>query len=120
MARPPDPPATDEFSSPACAMHEVDATYAGYATPGELAELLMDLLRAVSLMPDGADLAQTLKGHIEKFGAMPPRAAVSDGPPAPMHLIRKLDEILPRVRDDRLHHDLRCLTAQLRMASNDT
>jgi Domain of unknown function (DUF6306) len=68
--------AVPEFSSPACSMHEAGDVYMGYAGQDEVTTFLNELLEA------------------ERAGA---RITLE---------LRKLREMLPRVRNHRLHADL--------------
>ena len=94
-------------SSPACAMREADDVYMGYAGRDELAEALGRLLAATAA--DGPWRAM-LAGHLAALtGGAPstddakPALLIGDGTAQPARLLR---ELLPRVRDDRLHADL--------------
>jgi hypothetical protein len=84
-----------QFSSPACAMHEAEDAYMGYATPAELTGFLNELLEAeragsrvtlesareagsgavadlmTAIQRDEARWCAMLLGHIERLGAEP-------------------------------------------------
>jgi hypothetical protein len=77
-----------EFSSPACSMHEVSDQYMGYADPNEVTAFLNELLEAERAGP--SDLRERIAFLNRGQG----------------WVVRKLREMLPRVRDDRLHVDL--------------
>jgi hypothetical protein len=137
---------TDDFSSPACSMHQTDDVHLGYAGKDELANLLSELLEAEragaritlenagaadnspiaglsrTMQQDQAHCCAMLLGHIKtrevqassKVGAFYDTAmAVADlGERAALlnrglrWVARRLREMVPRVRDQRLHSDL--------------
>lgn len=135
-----------EGSSPACAMHQADDVYMGYAGKDEMIAFLNELLeaeragarvtldsaRAAGSSPIGQLMraihrdeerwCAMLLRHLKVFGSEPSSKvgafygkamAIAD-----LHervaflnrgqgwVVRKLREMLPRVRDDRLHADL--------------
>jgi hypothetical protein len=135
-----------ETSSPACLAHEADDAYMGYATKGELAAFLNELLEAeragtgvalrsadaangtpfVDLLRDihrdEARWCAMLLRHLKalgapastKIGAFQEKALAID--PLPERIaflnrgqgwvVKKLREMMPKVRDDTLHRDL--------------
>jgi hypothetical protein len=135
-----------ELSSPACAMHEADDGYMGYAGKDELIGFLNELLEAEragarvafesaraagsdriaellrTIQRDEARWCGMLLGHIEALGEAPSRQvgafygkamAISDVAERIRFLnhgqgwvVRKLRQMLPRVRNDGLHADL--------------
>lgn len=139
-----DPPL--ELSSPACAMHEADDAYMGYAGKDELIIFLNALLEAEragarvtlesahaagsgpiaelmrTIQRDEAHWCATLAHHIKALGATPSSMvgafhgkamAIQDLGERIIFLnrgqgwvVRKLGEMLPRVRGDQLHADL--------------
>jgi hypothetical protein len=139
-----DPPL--ELSSPACAMHEADDAYMGYAGKDELIIFLNALLEAEragarvtlesahaagsgpiaelmrTIQRDEAHWCAMLARHIKALGATPSSTvgsfhgkamAIQDLGERIIFLnrgqgwvVRKLGEMLPRVRGDQLHADL--------------
>ena len=135
-----------ELSSPACAMHQADDVYMGYAGKDELIGFLNELLEAEragarvtfdsaraagsdriaellrTIQRDEARWCGMLLGHIEALGEVPSRQtgafygkamAISDVAERIRFLnrgqgwvVRKLRQMLPRVRHDGLHADL--------------
>jgi Domain of unknown function (DUF6306) len=135
-----------EFSSPACAMHEGDDAYMGYAGANELIALLNPLLEAEragvrvtmesaraagsgpiaaflsAIQQDAARWCALLLGRITALGGSPSPVtgacydkamAIADLGERIVFLnrgqgwvVRKLRELLPRVRDDGLHAEL--------------
>jgi hemoglobin len=94
-----------ELSSSACSMREADAAYMGYADKEELAAFLKELLEAEQR--GEARWCAMLSRHIDALGATPsPKAVVITDVGGQAWAVRKLREILPRVRDDRLYADL--------------
>jgi hemoglobin len=94
-----------ELSSPACSMREADAAYMGYADKEELAAFLKDLLEAEQR--GNARWCAMLSRQIEAIGAMPPpTTTVIADVGGQAWVVRRLREILPRVRDDALYADL--------------
>lgn len=162
MTKPPDDDPAIESNSPACAMHEADDAYMGYAGKDELIAFLNELLEAeragarVTLESAGATgngplaaLLQTIQrdearwcamllGHLKALGAAPSwktgafygkAMALADLGERVAFLnrgqgwvVRKLREMLPRLRDERLHGDiaemLRAHEANIALASN--
>jgi hypothetical protein len=136
-----DPPV--ELSSPACAMHEADDVYMGYAGKDELIRFLNALLEGEragarvtlesahaagsspiaelmqTIQRDEARWCALLARHIKALGAIPSSTvgafygkamAIQDLGERITFLnrgqewvVRKLREMLPRVRDNRLH-----------------
>jgi hypothetical protein len=138
--------ATDEFSSPACLMHEASDAYMGYADKAELVaflnlmleaeragervtleiaptadtEAIRELLRVIQ--EDEARWVRMLLLHIKAIGAEPSsgvcavygkalaiadlRALVAFLSRGQEWVVKRLREMLPRVRDDSLHADL--------------
>ena len=97
-----------EFSSPACAMHEADDAYMGYASRPELIAFLRTLLaaeRARATAP-GQHWCAMLGRYLAALGASDAEAAPSRDPGGTFATLRAM---LPRVRDDRLHADLRAM-----------
>ncbi|MBN9511561.1 MAG: hypothetical protein J0I21_20935 [Alphaproteobacteria bacterium] len=105
-ADPRDEPAA-EFSSPACAMHEADDAYMGYARRAELAGLLRALLGVQRLRvadnPEAARRLAMLRRHLAALDA----PGSGDAPAAAGDPLAALRAMLPRIRDARLHADLR-------------
>jgi len=135
-----------ELSSPACAMHEADDGYMGYAGKDELIGFLNELLKAEragarvafesaraaggdrivevlrNIQRDEARWCGMLLSHVEVLGEVPSRQigafygkamAISDVAERIRFLnrgqgwvVRKLRQMLPRVRNDGLHGDL--------------
>jgi hypothetical protein len=148
--RPDDDPSID-VSSPACAMHEADDAYMGYADRDEVTGFLNALLEAEragarvalesaqaagagpiaelmrTIQRDEARWCAMLLRHLQALGATPsPKVgdfydkamAIADlGARIALlnrgqgWVVRRLTEMLPRVRDQALHGDL---TAMLR------
>src|SRR4029077_9343685 len=146
MRNPKDDEPEVELSSPACAMHEADDGYMGYAGKDELIGFPNELLEAEragarvtfesaraagsdriakllrTIQRDEARWCGMLLGHIEALGEAPSRQvgafygkamAISDVAERIRFLnrgqgwvVRKLRQMLPRVRNDRLHADL--------------
>ena len=138
-----------QFSSPACAMHEADDAYMGYATPEELATFLNELLEAeragsrvtlesaneagsgpvgdlmTTIQRDEARWCAMLLGHIVRLGGKPTAAtgafygkamaiAAMSERIAFLNrgqgwVVKKLRQMLPKVRDDKLHADLEAM-----------
>jgi Domain of unknown function (DUF6306) len=143
-----------ELSSPACAMHEADDAYMGYAGAEELARFLNELLEAeragarVALASAPAagpftDLLQMIEHDGMRWCAMLTRQlgargvepsqsvgaffekamAVADLPARIIFLnrgqgsvVRKLRELLPRVRDEGLRRHLAEMLAEMLQA----
>ena len=142
--------ASIEPSSPACAMHEADDAYMGYAAKAELLAFLNAMLEAEraggrvarrsvgaadgamagllrTIEKNAARWCAMLTHHITALGGTPSLAvcafhdeamAIKDVDERAVVLmreygwiVRKLDEILPRVRADRLHAGLREMRA---------
>jgi hypothetical protein len=139
-----DPPI--ELSSPACAMHEADDAYMGYAGKDELIAFLNALLEAEragarvtlesahaagsgpiaelmhTIQRDEAHWCAMLARHIKALGAIPsPTVGAFYGKAMAIPdlgerivflnrgqgwVVRKLREMLPRVRDNQLHADV--------------
>jgi len=136
-----------EVASPACAMHEADDAYMGYAAKDELITFLNELLEAEragaqvtlesaeqaagsgtvaallrAIQRDEARWCAMLLTHVKALGGAPsPKlGAFYDKAMAIADLgeriallnrgqgwvVRKLREMLPRLRDNRLHADL--------------
>lgn len=135
-----------EVSSPACAMHEVDDAYMGYAGKDELIVSLNELLEAEragarvtlesarasapgeiaellhAIQKDEARWCAMLLSHVKLLGGAPSDVtgafygkamAIADMGERLSFLnrgqgwvVRKLHELLPRTRDDKLHKDL--------------
>lgn len=135
-----------EVSSPACAMHEADDAYMGYAGKDELIVSLNELLEAEragarvtlesarasgsgeiaelmhTIQKDEARWCAMLLGHVKTLGGTPSditgafygkAMAIADIGERLSFLnrgqgwvVRKLREIIPRTRDDKLHKDL--------------
>ena len=138
-----------QFSSPACAMHEADDAYMGYATPAELTAFLNELLEAeragsrvtlesageagsgpaadlmTMIQRDEARWCAMLLGHVQRLGAEPTAttgafygkamaiAAMSERIAflnrGQGWVVKKLREMLPKVRDAHLHADLKAM-----------
>jgi Domain of unknown function (DUF6306) len=138
-----------QFSSPACAMHEADDGYIGYAAPAELTAFLNELLEAeragarvtletareagsgavgalmTAIQRDEARWCAMLLGHIQRLGAEPTAttgtfygkamaiAAMSERivflNRGQGWVVKKLRGMLPKVRDDQLHADLKAM-----------
>jgi hypothetical protein len=98
-----DPPI--EVSSPACAMHEADAAYFGFADRAELIGLLNALLRAAP--PEPAGWGPVLRRHLAALGATPVAESVAASPADRRRVVSELRAMLPRIRDDGLYRDLR-------------
>lgn len=159
MTKPADDDPPIESNSPACAMHEADDAYMGYAGKDELIAFLNELLEAeragarVTLESAGngplAALLQTIQrdearwcamllGHLKALGATPSwktgafyakAMTLADLGERVAFLnrgqgwvVRKLREMLPRLRDERLHGDiaemLRAHEANIALASD--
>lgn len=135
-----------EVSSPACAMHEADDAYMGYAGKDELIVSLNELLEAEragarvtlesarasapgeiaellhAIQKDEARWCAMLLSHVKLLGGAPSDVtgafygkamAIADMGERLSFLnrgqgwvVRKLRELLPRTRDDKLHKDL--------------
>ena len=139
-----------EPSSPACAMHEADDAYMGYAAKAELLAFLNATLEAEraggrvarrsvraadgamagllrTIETDEARWCAMLTHHITALGATPSLAVCAFHDEAMAiedldaragllmreygRIVRELNEILPRVRADRLHAGLREMRA---------
>ena len=151
MANRPDDPPSGGFRSPACAMHEADDSYMGYAGNDELVAFLNELLEAeragsrvtletaraagsgpiaelmAAIQRDEARWCAMLLGHVKALNAKPTpnmgafynkAMAIGDLGQRIAFLnrgqgwvVRKVREMLPRVRDDKLHADLRDMLA---------
>ncbi|MGV8996123.1 MAG: DUF6306 domain-containing protein [Parvibaculaceae bacterium] len=136
----------NEVSSPACAMHEADDAYMGYASKDELIASLNELLEAERagsrvtlesasasddeaiadlmhlIQKDEARWCAMLSGQIKLLGGTPSPVtgsfygkamAINDLVERVIFLnrdqgwvVRKLRELLPRTRDDKLHKNL--------------
>ncbi len=95
------------FSSPACAMHEADDAYMGYARRAELAGLLRALLGVQRLLvPDNPEAARWL-AILRRHLAILDAPSSGDAPAPAGDPLAALRAMLPRIRDDRLHADLR-------------
>jgi len=146
MTKPTQDDPAAEPSSPACAMHEADDAYMGYAGKDELIAFLNELLEAEragarvtlesaraagngplagllqAIQRDEARWCAMLLGHIKALGAAPSwktgafyekAMAIADLGERVIFLnrgqgwvVRKLREMLPRLRDERLHRDI--------------
>jgi hypothetical protein len=146
MTNPTDDDLPVELSSPACAMHEADDAYMGYAGKDELIAFLNAFLEAEragarvtlesahaagsdpiaelmrAIQHDEAHWCAMLARHIKVMGAIPsPMVGAFHGKTMAIQdlgeriiflnrgqnwVVRKLREILPRVRDNLLHADL--------------
>jgi hypothetical protein len=146
MTNPTDDDLPVELSSPACAMHEADDAYTGYAGKDELIAFLNALLEAEragarvtlesahaagsgpiaelmrAIQHDEAHWCAMLARHIKAMGAIPsPTVGAFHGKAMAIQdlgeriiflnrgqnwVVRKLREILPRVRDNLLRTDL--------------
>lgn len=124
---------TDQRSSPTCYLSEASDIYMGYAGPDELAAALNSLLedrraslhasQSLTASMEDRQCCTLLSAAIRQLGATPSRKrsplyrqamALADPAQRPDFLkqarqaaARTLIEILPRVRDDRLHARLR-------------
>ena len=146
MTNPTDRDPPQELSSPACAMHEADDAYMGYAGKEELVTVLNTLLEAEragarvtlesahaagsgpiadlmqAIQKDESHWCAMLSRHLKALGATPSSTvgafhgkamAIQDLHERILFLnrgqgwvVRKLAEMLPRVRGDQLHADL--------------
>ena len=146
MTKPPDNDSAARTSSPACAMHEADDAYMGYANKEELIAFLNALVEAeragarvtrdTALEAGAGPVAELMRtigrdearwcamlfGHVKALGEAPSSKvgafydkamAIADLGDRIVFLnrgqgwvVRKLREMLPRVRDDQLHADL--------------
>ena len=130
MTIPADDKAAVELSSPACSMHEADDAYMGYAAKDELTALLNELLEAEhagarvilesaraagsgpianlmrSIQQDEARWCAMLAEHIRALAIADLGERVIFLNRGQAWVVRKLREMLPRVRSDRLHADL--------------
>jgi Domain of unknown function (DUF6306) len=146
MMNPTDDDTPVELSAPACAMHEADDAYMGYAGKDELIAFLNALLEAKrawarvtresvqavgsgaiaelirTIQRDEAHWCAILNRHIKARGAIPSSAVGAFDDKAMVIpdlgerivflnrgqglVVRKLREMLPRVRDNQLHADL--------------
>src|SRR5690606_28131681 len=91
------------YSSPACSLAEVEDAYAGYMTRAEVLALLNELTGRAELAPEDRAV---LAGHIRALGGDPGGAGSTGAPDGP-HLEERIRSALPKIRDDRLHADLR-------------
>jgi Domain of unknown function (DUF6306) len=116
----------DEFSSPACSMHEVSDVYMGYADKADLVAFLDELLQASRALQiieqDEARCCSTLLLHIRNLGGES-SSKIDETHGKAMAItglgerliflngrqdwfVKRLREMLPRVRDRVLHSDL--------------
>lgn len=100
-----DPNAAAVCNSPPCFMHELDPTYLGYLSQGEVSALLDALLAAEwgGSVPDEARSRAALLRHLETPGDRPTTEPTRVGPAKLAPMIR---EALPRIHDDALRRDL--------------
>ena len=117
------------YASPACYLNEVDASYAGYLTPAELRQALrrilaLDLRLAgqADAAGEGSPAADVLQNALARLGETE-APAIEPGESGSAELsvaelrARIADELsglLPRVRDDSLHAELRSLIERRR------
>ncbi len=107
-----DPNAAIVCSSPPCFMHELDPSYLGYLSPGEVRALLDAVLAAEwggAAPDDGARLRAALRRHLEAPGDRPDRKPGASGEaprPGPARLAPMVREALPRIHCDALRRDL--------------
>jgi hypothetical protein len=97
----------NEPCSPACAMHEADAAYMGYADRAELIGFLNELMRVAPEAP--AHWRPILHRHLAALGATPVAEIVGTLPASRHWFAAKLRAMLPRIRDEGLYADLRAM-----------
>lgn len=110
----------DGYASPACGLHEVDDGYLGYFTRDEIIPRLMALHAAAqALAADertraaAARWSATLAAHLAQFGAGPSSPPETEPAAARVEMTRGLAELIPKVRNDALHADLKAIAAEL-------
>lgn len=98
-------------SSPVCYAAEADDVYMGYAGRDEILAVLTDLLRREDVMSGDEPLRAVLIGEVGRLGGTPPGPGEPDalGNGQPADILRRLADLLPRLRDDGLHAVLRQL-----------
>lgn len=100
-----DPNAAVVCGSPPCFMHELDPTYLGYLSQGEVSALLDALLAAEwgGAVPDEARSRAALRRHLEAPGDRPATEPPRSGLDRLAPMVR---EALPRIHNDALRRDL--------------
>jgi hypothetical protein len=101
----------DAPSSPVCYAAEADDVYMGYAVRDEILVLLTDLLRREDMVGRDEAVRAVLTAEIRRLGGTPPEPGdlrAARAVPA-ADVLRRLADLLPRLRDDGLHAVLRRL-----------
>ena len=93
--------------SPPCFGCEMDAAYAGYLTPEELAAALARLLRLADRTPDR--IRRRWHAALDPAIAQLPNPSEASGPEVEGDLIEMAGKLMPRIADDRLHAAIKAL-----------
>lgn len=103
--------APDAPSSPVCYAAEADDVYMGYAGRDEILVLLTDLLRREDVVGRDEAVRAVLTREIRRLGGTPPEPGdlQATGAVPAADILRRLADLLPRLRDDGLHAVLRRL-----------
>lgn len=101
----------DAPSSPVCYAAEADDLYMGYAGRDEILVLLTDLLRREDVVGRDEAVWAVLTAEIRRLGGTPPEPGdlQAAGAVPAADVLRRLADLLPRLRDDGLHAVLRRL-----------